>query len=297
MSRRRSKSPATRSREPRLRDAPRLRAFTVATGQSGYFDALVRSCERHGIDLEVLGQGAKWRGFVWRLRLLHERLAKLPDDELVIVTDGYDTMIMSDASELRAAYAVACNDQRLADATDALAGRKTPNSGAAASGDLKPMVLAPENPREWCTTLFSHTFVRASFSLYGLDRSHPYVVNAGVLLAPVRSVRAYYESIFAESEATGNYDDQWLLNRLFWSHRLPVPVAVDKRGSVAYCHANRDAISYTISTFIDQNRHLIRHSKQLELEAGGALRVKRSGSRVGVLHAITNADVDALCTQ
>lgn len=264
-------------------NGPKLRAFTVATGRAGYFDALEKSMLRGGVLLSVLGQGVPWQGFVWRLRLVAERLAALDPEQLVLVVDGYDTVLLSDADALCAGYERCCRDP----AANPMPWR--------AAGGGRPLVLAPESPRAWCTFPYYHFFVALAKLVNGQPASVPYVLNAGVVLAPAATLRRYYDAIIAESEATGNSDDQWLLNRLYWSGRLPVGLAVDLSGAVAYCHTNRAIISCFWSTFRDQNSHKIRHEEQLSLEAEGGVRVRRSGARLGVLHGITNVDIDALC--
>lgn len=288
--------------------APAISAFTVATGQDGYYDALLLSAARSGVQLEVLGQGEKWRGFVWRLRMIDAKLASMADDAMVLVTDGYDTLVLASAEELLEAYERTCEAQRVVDASclaeDSQTACPTPSATARAQGvDGEAYVaLAPEHPKSWCTWLFYNIFVRISkLTMFGVPNSTPYVVNAGIILGPCKAVRQYYAALFAESDATRHEpgakpeDDQWLLNRLYWSGQLPVPLAIDMAGRVAYCHANRSAWGISSSTFVDQDCHRIRHAKYLELGPTGEMRVKRSGAKVGVLHAIVNADVDELC--
>ena len=106
---------------------------------------------------------------------------------------------------------------------------------------------------------------------------------------------ALVDRIVDESEKTGITDDQRLLNDLFWSSRIfdSVNVAIDLIGTVAYCHANRTFVSCTVSQTISHNRHRIHHETHFDLETRG-LRLKRNGKRVGVLHAIANADIDQI---
>jgi hypothetical protein len=77
-----------------------LRLVTVATGQEGYFDYLVKSCKRHGIFLEVLGMGQKWEGLNWKFLMVQKYLEKIPDHELVCFVDAYDVVVTSNACEM-----------------------------------------------------------------------------------------------------------------------------------------------------------------------------------------------------
>ena len=69
-----------------------MKVVTVATGAEGYFPALVEGCERHKLDLQVLGWGQEWKGFSWRWTLLEDYLNSLSPDELVVWTDAYDVI-------------------------------------------------------------------------------------------------------------------------------------------------------------------------------------------------------------
>ncbi len=69
--------------------------------------ALITSCERFSLPLELLGLNQKWHGGDMtgagggqKIRLLKERLHTLDDNVIVLFIDGYDVVINSDAKQL-----------------------------------------------------------------------------------------------------------------------------------------------------------------------------------------------------
>lgn len=81
-----------------------MRLVTVATHSDGYFPFLVKSCERNGAKLDVLGWGQKWQGYAWKLVLMKEFLRGLDDDEVVCFIDAYDVLLLRPLEELEAAF-------------------------------------------------------------------------------------------------------------------------------------------------------------------------------------------------
>jgi hypothetical protein len=44
-------------------------------------------------DIVVLGFGTKWKGFIEKARVINKFLMTLPDDEIVVILDGFDSFI------------------------------------------------------------------------------------------------------------------------------------------------------------------------------------------------------------
>jgi hypothetical protein len=78
-----------------------MKAITVATDVSGYFETLKESAIKYNYDLIVLGCGMKWKGFGWRLNITLDYLKTLPKDEIVIVIDAYDVIFLRDSIDLK----------------------------------------------------------------------------------------------------------------------------------------------------------------------------------------------------
>lgn len=73
----------------------------VATDSKYYLPYLLKSCERHGHKLKLLGFGEKWKGFNWRFMLMLDYLYTLNPDDIVFFTDAYDVMYVRDVSEIK----------------------------------------------------------------------------------------------------------------------------------------------------------------------------------------------------
>jgi len=80
--------------------ASELHVVTVATESKYYFPYLLESCRRNNQDLEILGFGEKWQGFVWRYTKIIEYLHTLPCNDIVCIIDGYDVICTRDLHEL-----------------------------------------------------------------------------------------------------------------------------------------------------------------------------------------------------
>lgn len=81
-----------------------MKLVTVATESQGYFPWLIKSCERFGVELSVLGWGEKWQGFGWRLSLVINYLEKQDPDEIVCFIDAYDVILLKSLEELEARF-------------------------------------------------------------------------------------------------------------------------------------------------------------------------------------------------
>ena len=68
-----------------------VKVLTVATHSYGFFEKMVNN--DYGITVEVLGYGKKWTGFRMKLQEVYDRIKDLPDDNIVIFLDGFDTII------------------------------------------------------------------------------------------------------------------------------------------------------------------------------------------------------------
>jgi len=77
-----------------------MKVITYATHSFGRFDTLVQSMP----DIVVLGWGTKWNGFMGRCKGVLEYLESVPDDEIVMVVDGFDTIINKDLSDVEKVF-------------------------------------------------------------------------------------------------------------------------------------------------------------------------------------------------
>jgi hypothetical protein len=73
-----------------------MKIITYATHSFGTFDTLIKTVP----DIIVLGWGTKWTGFMGKVNSVLEYLETVPDDEVVMVVDGFDTIIKKDLSDV-----------------------------------------------------------------------------------------------------------------------------------------------------------------------------------------------------
>jgi hypothetical protein len=259
-----------------------MHAMTVATRNCGYLDALSESCEKAGVSIRILGANKKWLGFVWRYELIEKELVQLNNtghgDELGIILDGYDTLVCSSGKDIATSHNRLCKDKGL--------------------DPKRTVVLAPEHHKDWCSPTFNGTIHRISKYIFDVPASEPFVLNAGVIVGTVNTLLQYTKRIKLSSVETTETDDQRILNKLWRNNGFQadnISIAIDLHGSVAYCHANRTLLSCLKSQLLDHNRHKIDHEIDLSMNDKG-ITIRRTGAPVGILHAISNADIDKICT-
>jgi hypothetical protein len=65
-----------------------MKIIAYATHSQGYFEDL----KKHP-DVVVLGMGTKWEGFTVKAKVISNYIKSLQDDEIVVIVDGFDTII------------------------------------------------------------------------------------------------------------------------------------------------------------------------------------------------------------
>jgi len=81
-----------------------MKLVTVATHDSGYYQALYQSAKNNGFDLVTLGLGKPWNGFMMKIKEVLEYVKKLQKDEVVSYVDAYDCLVLGTAQELKSKY-------------------------------------------------------------------------------------------------------------------------------------------------------------------------------------------------
>lgn len=71
--------------------------LSVATHDERMIEIFKSSAKKQGIQLELLGYGEEWKGFGWRWKKILAYLKKneIPDDEIVIITDAFDSIVVA----------------------------------------------------------------------------------------------------------------------------------------------------------------------------------------------------------
>ena len=81
--------------------SPILHICTVASSKAQGLKQLLRSCERHGITIDVLGMDLPYNGNSHKLLYVQEYLNNFPPEDLVLFVDAYDVLFMSNAETIR----------------------------------------------------------------------------------------------------------------------------------------------------------------------------------------------------
>ena len=77
-----------------------MKIITYATHRFGTFDTLIESVP----DIIVLGWGTEWTGFIGKCKAVLDCLYTLPNDEIVMVVDGFDTIIKKDLTNVEQVF-------------------------------------------------------------------------------------------------------------------------------------------------------------------------------------------------
>jgi hypothetical protein len=79
-----------------------MKVVTYATHSEGSFEELTHN--KFGVEVKVLGMGTTWKGFMDKIHGVLGYLQTLPDDELVVFVDGFDSYILKPLDGLEDAF-------------------------------------------------------------------------------------------------------------------------------------------------------------------------------------------------
>jgi hypothetical protein len=85
--------------------------YTYCTHSQFYFDGLINN--KFNKEVKVLGWGEKWINYVHKLKKLYEEFKKLEPEFVVIIVDGFDTIINKDPDEAYNIYMEKYSDKVL----------------------------------------------------------------------------------------------------------------------------------------------------------------------------------------
>ncbi len=74
----------------------RFHICTVASDSTPGLQRLLDSCERLGIEIDVLGLGKPYRSNIEKIRYIRNYVKEMPGDDVVLFLDGYDTLVLAD---------------------------------------------------------------------------------------------------------------------------------------------------------------------------------------------------------
>lgn len=76
-----------------------LHVCTVASDYSKVIP-LLKSCKKHQLEMDVLGVNLPYKGNGQKLTYLRQYLENIPDDDIVLLVDGYDVLFLVDAETI-----------------------------------------------------------------------------------------------------------------------------------------------------------------------------------------------------
>ena len=79
-----------------------MKVITYATHSDGSFEELVNN--KFGVEVTVLGMGDTWKGFISRTQAYRDYLDTLPDEEVVVFVDGFDSHILKPITNLQKVF-------------------------------------------------------------------------------------------------------------------------------------------------------------------------------------------------
>ena len=76
--------------------------ITYATHSEGIFDKLIKN--DFNIEIKVLGWGEKWKGFMDKFNNMYVYIQTLPDNDIVIFIDGFDSKINQSKDKIKKTF-------------------------------------------------------------------------------------------------------------------------------------------------------------------------------------------------
>lgn len=75
-----------------------VHVVTYANKSYGMFDQLIKN--DYNVNIEVLGWGTKWNGYIDKSKGVLKYIEHLPNDHIVVFVDGFDTRVIKDLSTI-----------------------------------------------------------------------------------------------------------------------------------------------------------------------------------------------------
>jgi hypothetical protein len=248
----------------------------------GYFPALKESCKRLGYDFRTCGAGQKWKGFGWSVRQMEDMaidVFRSSPDRLILLLDGYDTLVTMEEERLRHKYEWLCV-----------------RTNAVHQRDERWVVVCEEHPAEERSVLYNLLVWPVSKRYMNARRT---ILNSGMVLGPARHVLSYLRHVGAACSIAGD-DDERALNTLFdaWTgwkdgndanarnttpKGCPLPLLVDN--SLFVCGCERSVFRLLVDSILTPS------STHCPLD----IQERAARQDVAVLHGIWNSNMDFVC--
>ncbi|MEQ8627620.1 glycosyltransferase domain-containing protein [Ekhidna sp.] len=81
-----------------------MKVVTVATHHNHHLERLLVSARKQGIEVELIGEGREYIDHYIKTDWLIEYLETVDKDEIILYTDGYDSVLLQDESYIKEAF-------------------------------------------------------------------------------------------------------------------------------------------------------------------------------------------------
>ena len=81
-----------------------MKLYTVATHNYGYYEALQFSAQKNKFKLINLAYDKKWKGLMWKFKLLLNKIENVDDNEIIAFCDGFDVIVVNSAHLLKTLF-------------------------------------------------------------------------------------------------------------------------------------------------------------------------------------------------
>jgi hypothetical protein len=82
----------------------KINIVTVANKIEGYLKIYKKTCKKNNIQLNILGFNEKWQGYIWRMEKIINYLKNLNENDIIVISDGFDVILCATEKELYEKY-------------------------------------------------------------------------------------------------------------------------------------------------------------------------------------------------
>jgi hypothetical protein len=213
--------------EPKGGKEGRLRVVTVATHERTTLASLRQSVHNSGHTLEVVGMGTTYPGLGLKLMAMSDWLPSVPDEDYILLVDGYDVLFLMPSEHLLANYKKFCT----------------------------PVIFSAET-RCHPDTALALLYPGGAQHDKEPEKSLPFhYLNSGSYIGRADFVKKMFADVHADLEAHYNWngadyrqvnDQRWMM-RYWMLHQHTGHVALDVNGDLFHTLHQIDPANFTVT--------------------------------------------------
>ena len=163
----------------------KIHVLTYASHSHGYYQQLINNDQN--INIITLGYGVKWNGLRDKPRAVLNYLTYVPDDDIVIFLDGFDTIIKKPLNVVMQRFKELCNDNK-----------------------TKVILSIEQCYNDQNNLFFKYFFKYFQYKVYSYRNN--IIVNSGLYMGYVKNVKML---LYAHKYNDNPNVDQILMNRVY----------------------------------------------------------------------------------